>query len=112
MHYAHHEQYCHHGSCIDHDTMSSSTLFIIGVAIIAISMMIAIALVSVHDARRARFVLSRDDEEKQLLLDQEEPLPPYEPPPPAYVAELECADSAVSCIPASVEFAEVYEKPA
>jgi hypothetical protein len=83
-------------------SISISTLIVIGTAIIAFSMILAVVIVAVRDARASRIGLHKDEEGR--LLEDEELLPPYEHPPPAYVAELDSGVDALSLDPIKVNF--------
>lgn len=104
-HSAHEHHNCHYGSC----TISTPTLIVIGTAIIAFSMLLAVVIVAVRDARASRVGLHKYEEDR--LLEDDEPLPPYEHPPPAYVAELDSGadDFSLDPIKANFEQASVNE---
>jgi hypothetical protein len=63
--------------------MSITSLLFTGSVIVLLSMLLAMIVVSIRDARTARI------HKEELLSEEDELLPPYEYPPPAYVAELD-----------------------
>jgi len=87
------------------DPIGIGALILIGFAILAGSILIAVIIVRFQDARESRIALSDDKEAPE----EDEALAPYDMTPPAYVAELDADKDSYLGYHGDFDIKEEYE---